>query len=68
MGGRAPKDICHSRLLLEGKRLLTYTLKSIAEISHALGFSEPSYFNRFFKRNTGLTPRQFRAQSYEKAS
>ncbi|WP_408581730.1 helix-turn-helix domain-containing protein [Burkholderia cenocepacia] len=33
---------------------------SITQISDVLGFSEAAYFSRFFRRLTGLTPRQFR--------
>ncbi|GAB3306727.1 AraC family transcriptional regulator [Hymenobacter tenuis] len=51
----------HERLVLEAKRLLFYTPQSLKEIAFDLGFSEASYFNRFFKRETGLTPAEFRA-------
>ncbi len=50
----------HQRLLLEAKRHLIYTAMSISDISHSLGFSEPPYFTRFFKRFTGQSPVEFR--------
>lgn len=51
----------HERLVLEAQRLLFYTPSSLKEIAFELGFSEPSYFNRFFKRETGTTPAEYRA-------
>lgn len=56
-------DIIHERLLLEAQRSLIYTSLSTSGISDQLGFSEPSYFIRFFKRLTGTTPKKFRAHS-----
>ncbi|MEJ7664737.1 MAG: helix-turn-helix domain-containing protein [Hymenobacter sp.] len=51
----------HERLVLEAKRLLLYTPLALKEIAFDLGFSEASYFNRFFKRETGVTPAEYRA-------
>ena len=51
----------HERLVLEARRLLCYTPQSLKEIAFDLGFSDASYFNRFFKRETGLTPADYRA-------
>ncbi len=50
----------HDRLVLEARRLLFYTPRSLKEIAFDLGFSEPSYFNRFFKRETDITPAEYR--------
>ncbi|MDF7815020.1 helix-turn-helix transcriptional regulator [Hymenobacter sp. YC55] len=50
----------HVRLVLEARRLLFYTHHSLKEIAFDLGFSDASYFNRFFKRETGLTPAEYR--------
>lgn len=51
----------HERLVLEARRLLLYTPFSLKEIAFDLGFSDASYFNRFFKRETGVTPAEYRA-------
>jgi AraC family transcriptional activator of pobA len=53
-------EIVHQRLLLEAKRSLIYTGRSIAEIAYQLGFSDPSHFTRFFKKKSGENPRAFR--------
>lgn len=51
----------HERLVLEARRLLFHTNNSLKEIAFELGFSDASYFNRFFKRETGMTPAEYRA-------
>lgn len=50
----------HERLVLEARRLLVYSNQSLKEIAFELGFSEASYFSRFFKRETGVTPIEYR--------
>jgi AraC-like DNA-binding protein len=59
--GRSAIKHLHERLVLEAKRLLCYTPQSLKELAFDLGFSDASYFNRFFKRETGLTPAEYRA-------
>lgn len=54
-----------ARLILEAKRYLFHTRLSIAEISYALGFQDPSYFGRFFRRDVGLSPAAYRATTVE---
>lgn len=53
-------DLIIHRQLLEAKRDLYFTSKSIKEIALDLGFSDPAYFNRFFKKHGGITPKAFR--------
>ncbi|GAB4457693.1 MAG: helix-turn-helix transcriptional regulator [Bacteroidales bacterium] len=50
-------------LLMEAKAYLLHTSMTIAEIAYKLEFSDPSHFNRFFKKYCGLTPAEFRSQS-----
>lgn len=50
----------HERLVLEARRLLFHTQHSLKEIAFDLGFSDASYFNRFFKRETDVTPAEYR--------
>lgn len=51
----------HERMVLEARRLLFHTESSLKEIAYDLGFADASYFNRFFKRETGVTPAEYRA-------
>jgi AraC-like DNA-binding protein len=58
--GESVSDFIKNRVLLEAKRLLSNTDHNIKEIAYFLGFEDPSYFNRFFRANTGLTAGDFR--------
>lgn len=58
--GRNALQILHERILLEAQRLLTYTALRINEVADQLGFSDPAYFTRFFRRLSGVSPRQYR--------
>jgi AraC-like DNA-binding protein len=48
------------RIVSEAKALLQHTNWNIAEIAFALGFEYPTYFNNFFKKLTGTTPKSLR--------
>jgi len=55
----------HERLVLEARRMLFHTDNSLKEIAFDLGFSDASYFNRFFKRETEVTPAEYRSKIRE---
>ena len=58
--GVSMKSLLQQKRLMEGKKKLAFTDKSIKEIGYELGYEDPTYFNRVFKKNTGFTPNQFR--------
>ena len=58
--GKSALGVIHDRLLLEARRSLVYTSMTVAEVGYALGFSDPSYFTRFFVRATETAPSEFR--------
>lgn len=60
LAARTPSQIVQGRIVLEAKRDLIYTDKTIAEIGYGLGFDDPSYFTKFFVRNEGVAPAAFR--------
>ncbi len=62
----APGRIIRDQVLLDAKRLLAHTDLSIAEVGYRLIFEDPAYFSRFFRRETGLAPGDFRRQALEK--
>jgi len=64
--GKTASELIHERVLLESKRLLYHSSKSIKEIAHHLNFDDPSYFAKFFKNHVSLTPDTFRQQIREK--
>jgi AraC family transcriptional activator of pobA len=55
-------ELIRERVLLEAKRLLVNQHQDVAGIAYALGFKDNSYFSRFFRKYTGLTPEAFRKQ------
>ena len=61
--GMSSLDVINARLLHEAQRDLVYTSSSIKQLAGELGFEDDAYFSRFFKRHTGLSPREFRAQA-----
>lgn len=58
-----PKQLIDEHLLVESKRLLYWSNLTVRELSWKLGFETDSYFNRFFKKHTGITPKRFHNQA-----
>jgi AraC-like DNA-binding protein len=59
--GRTAKQVVDDRVALEARRLLACTTLSVAEVGRLLGFPEPTNFGRFFHREAGVSPGQFRS-------
>lgn len=62
--GKTSSQIIKAKQLLEIKRLLVHTNLSVSEIASQLNFEDQSYFTKFFRRETGLTPIQYRTESF----
>ncbi|MEO6490044.1 MAG: helix-turn-helix domain-containing protein [Ferruginibacter sp.] len=75
MLNKSPKTLCNlflqfnqktplygiqSRILLEARRLLHYTDRTIKDITYELGFEDIQTFSRFFKNKEGMSPKEFR--------
>ncbi|WP_191601347.1 helix-turn-helix domain-containing protein [Marinomonas algicola] len=58
--GSATKNVLQDRLLIEAKRKLIYTREPLDQIAYALGFKDPAYFSRFFKKMAGGSPSLYR--------
>lgn len=58
--GKTPSELIRERMVLEAKKLLHLTYKSIKEIAQELDFEDEFYFSRYFKKEVGLSPKQFR--------
>ena len=61
--GQTTTQVIAARILHEAKVLLRHSTWNISEVAYALGFSEVTHFNNFFKKHTEMSPTQFR-QSY----
>ncbi len=57
---QTPLEIINERIILEARRLLAYSKRNVNEIGFELGFEDPSYFVKFFKRYMKISPRDFR--------
>ncbi|MFY0631549.1 MAG: AraC family transcriptional regulator [Flavobacteriaceae bacterium] len=58
--GLSIKNLMSSKKLIESKKEIAFTEKSIQEVSYELGFNDAAYFNRVFKKSTGQSPLEFR--------
>lgn len=61
--GQTAFGLIQARLLREARRKLIYTGTPVSQLAYELGFSDPAYFCRFFKKLTGQAPSSFRAAS-----
>lgn len=66
MTGKNASDLIIDRIVLEAKRLLSYTELSTKEIGFQMNYDDPSYFCRVFRKETGITPTEFRKNLKEK--
>ncbi|MFC5002347.1 helix-turn-helix domain-containing protein [Dactylosporangium cerinum] len=60
--GEPPGRLIRRAQALEARRLLAGTGLSVAQVAHAVGFADPAYFCRFFRREVGVSPGRFRDQ------
>lgn len=65
-GEKSPLTIINERILLEAKRLLLYSDKTTEEIAYDLGYKDAGHFSKFFKKNEGRSPTQFKAKRLHK--
>lgn len=60
--GKLPSVLIQERVVLESKKLLHLTYLSVKEVALKLNFADEHYFSRYFKKNVGVSPSEFRAQ------
>lgn len=63
---QSPTKVIQHRIVLEAKRLLTFTALNINEIATHLGFEDTSYFARYFKKIENMSPIEFKSNMSEK--
>ena len=59
--GKSASQLISDRIILEAKRSLHFEHESVKELAYNLGFEDPAYFTRFFKKHTGISPFQFKS-------
>ena len=62
VAGQSALDLLHERVMLEARRLLTYTAAPVATIAHQLGYEDAAYFSKYFGRVVGMSPSDYRRQ------
>jgi AraC family transcriptional activator of pobA len=62
--GKTAMDLIHVYLISEAKNLLTVADQSVSEIAYGLGFENPPYFSRLFKKETGMSPNEFKKSNF----
>jgi AraC family transcriptional activator of pobA len=60
---KTPSDVINEYIILEAKRHLLATTDQVNQVAWHLGYEDPSYFIRFFKKHTGTSPDAFRTNS-----
>ena len=60
LGYKTPTELIRERIILEAKRDLKFTTKSVKEIALDLGFEDPGYFTRLFKKAEGISPLSYK--------
>lgn len=59
--GESPAAVINERIVREAQRQLAYTALDIQQIAHELGYGDAAYFSRFFRKQAGIKPSEFRA-------
>jgi AraC family transcriptional activator of pobA len=65
--GMPAGEVIRNRIILEAKRQLVNLDLSISEIGYKLNFSDNSYFSKFFRKQAGVTPEEFRKEAMRQA-
>lgn len=66
--GVSPKEWMTNRLIIEAQRKLQYSKLTVKELAYQLGFNDPDYFSRLFKKSTGRSVTAFLANQHDSSS
>ncbi|CAG9259982.1 helix-turn-helix domain-containing protein [Paraburkholderia unamae] len=62
--GSSPTALINDHLIREAQRDLVYSGMTVKQIAHSLGFEDSAYFSRYFRKQTGATPREFQSSAH----
>lgn len=65
--GRATKELIVERVMTEAMRLLRFTDLTVGEVAFRVGYDDPLYFSRAFKRYAGRAPQVYRSEVHGSA-
>lgn len=63
---RTPLEVIHERIIIEAKRMILFTDKTMKEVGFELGYEDPAQFSKLFKKHVGLTTSAFKKQHENK--
>lgn len=63
---RTPLEVIHERIIIEAKRMILFTDKTMKEVGFELGYEDPSQFSKLFKKHVGITTSEFRKEHKNK--
>jgi AraC family transcriptional regulator, transcriptional activator of pobA len=66
--GMSPMTVVNDHLIREAQRDLVYSAMTIKQIAHNLGFEDAAYFSRYFRKQTGVTPKEFQVAAHQDLS
>jgi AraC family transcriptional activator of pobA len=66
--GLNAQAVLHARLVREAGRRLVHVAAPVSKLAFELGFEDPAYFCRFFKRHTGVSPSDYRSRVQQSLS
>jgi AraC-like DNA-binding protein len=58
--GKTALELIHLHVISEAKNMLVSGEQNVSEIAYQLGFENPPYFSRLFKKEVGLSPKEFK--------
>ena len=64
--GKSSLQVMNDRLIQEAQRELVYSSVPIKQLASELGFEDDAYFSRFFRKHTGVSPKDYRANALDK--
>lgn len=65
--GVTAKKFIEKRIISDSKNILLNTSDTVKQISYSMGFTEPTNFNKFFKKLTTITPQQYREKQINRS-
>ena len=63
--GLSPSDFLRQVRMQRARQLIVKSRQSVAQIAYSVGFTDPKYFTKCFKKDTGMTPSEYKEKMSE---